>query len=116
MPRSSRISSAVGVVGPFAPSQTIFAFTLSALSTVITCSSAHGASTSQSSRSSSSFVIFSVPRRPASAPVSCLWAIALSMSIPFGSWMPLTESETAITFAPSSARNLARKLPTLPNP
>src|SRR6266540_1919028 len=41
IPRSSRISSAAGVVGPFAPSQTIFAFTLSAFSVVITCSREH---------------------------------------------------------------------------
>src|SRR5215475_9174618 len=42
MPRSSRISSAAGVTGPFAPSAMIFAFTWSAFERVITCSSAHG--------------------------------------------------------------------------
>ena len=47
-PLSSRISSAAGVTGPLAPSQMIDALTLSALSWVITCSSAQGASTSQS--------------------------------------------------------------------
>ena len=47
------------MTGPFAPSQTIRAFTCAALSALITCSSAHGASTSHSSSSSSSFVIAS---------------------------------------------------------
>ena len=87
-PLSSRISSAAGVIGPFAPSQTICAFTWAALSPVITCSSAHGASTSQSSSSSSSFVISSAPFRPASEPVSCLCAIAAATSIPFGLCSP----------------------------
>ena len=66
----------------FAPSQTILALILSALSVVITCSSAHGASTSQSLEQ----LLVRDPFgscRPASAPVSCLCAIAVSTSIPF---------------------------------
>ena len=43
-------------------------------------------------------------------------AIAAATSIPFGLCRPVVESETAITVAPSSARNFARKLPTLPKP
>jgi hypothetical protein len=82
MPLSSRISSAAGVTGPLAPSQMIFALTCDAFSLVITCSSAHGARTSQSSRSSSSFEIVSVSRSPSSAPVSCLCAIAAATSMP----------------------------------
>ena len=50
--------------------------------TVIACSSAQGARRSQSRRSSSSFVIASVSARPASAPVSRLWATAAATSIP----------------------------------
>ena len=60
-PRSSRISSAAGVTGPLAPSQIIRALTRGALSSVITCSSAHGARTSHSISTSSSFVISSAP-------------------------------------------------------
>ena len=48
----------------------------------ITCSSAHGASTSHSSSSSSSFVIGSAPRSPASEPVSPLCANAAATSMP----------------------------------
>src|SRR6266540_2974558 len=36
--------------------------------------------------------------------------------MPSGLCTPLVESETAITFTPSAARNFARKLPTLPKP
>ena len=72
MPRSSRISSAAGVVGPFAPSQIIFACTRGAFSAVITCSSAHGVSTSQSISISSSFVIASAPGNPSRTPCSAL--------------------------------------------
>jgi hypothetical protein len=92
------------------------AFTWAALSVVITCSSAHGASTSQSSSSSSSFVTASAPRKPCSVPVSRLCANAACTSIPLGLCKPAVESEIAITFAPSSARNFARNEPTLPNP
>ena len=76
-PLSSRISSAAGVVGPFAPSQMTFALTRSAFSSFITCSRLQGARMSQSSRRRSSFEI-ALPRRrgPASVPRSCLCAIA----------------------------------------
>jgi hypothetical protein len=83
----------------------IFARTLSAFSPVITCSSAHGASTSQSTSSRSSFEIGSAPRSPWSDPVSALRAIAAETSMPFGLESPPEESEIAMTFAPASARN-----------
>ncbi len=83
-PLSSRIASAAGVTGPFAPSQMIFALTWSALRSVMTCSSAHGARMSQSRSSSSSFVIGSAPCSPASVRCSRLCANAAGTSMPFG--------------------------------
>ena len=54
MPRLRRIASASGVVGPFAPSTTIFALMRGAFSAVIWRSSAAGIRMSQSSSSASS--------------------------------------------------------------
>ena len=50
------------VEGGSDPLQMIEALTFEAFCSVITCSSAHGASTSHSSSTSSSFVIASAPR------------------------------------------------------
>ena len=86
----------------------IRALTCAALSVLITCSSAHGASTSHSSSSSSSFEIASAPANPASVPCSDLCASTAGISSPFGACRPVVESETAITTAPSSASMRAR--------
>ena len=47
---------------------------------------------------------------------SRLYANAVGTSMPFGLYQAVVESEMATTFAPSSWRNFARKLPTLPKP
>lgn len=78
-----KITSASGVVGPFAISRTIFAFILSALSFVMTFSSAAGASMSQFTSSSSSFVMFLLPGKSLTAPVFCLCCINFGTSNPF---------------------------------
>ena len=65
-PLSLRIVSALAVVGPLAPSATIFALTSAAFLAVIWFSLAHGASTSTSRASSSSLEIGSAPSKPAS--------------------------------------------------
>src|SRR2546423_1817226 len=83
---------AAGVVGPFAPSQTMCALMRSAFSTVIACSSAHGASTSQSSSRSSSCGIGAAHARPASEPVRRLCASAARTSMPLGLWSAAVES------------------------
>src|SRR5436309_3522216 len=57
------MSSASGVVGPFAPSATSLALMLRALFSVMTSSSAADTSMSTSSSRSSSFEMFSVPER-----------------------------------------------------
>ena len=80
----------------------------SAFDSEITCSSAHGASTSTSRSKRSSFEIGSVPGSPPIEPVSRLRANAASTSIPFGLWTPPEESEIATTLAPSCTRKRAR--------
>ena len=114
---SSRIASASGVVGPFAPSSTILALTRPALASVITSSSAHGASTSQSSSSSSSFETASPPPSSDDRPPRCLVGEQRSdVEAARGRARPPLESETATTVAPASAANLANSEPTLPKP
>ena len=83
-PRSSRMSSAAGVTGPFAPSAIMRAFTSAAFPPWITCSSAHGASTSHSRSTSSSFEIVSAAAKPSSVPCSDLCASTDGTSSPFG--------------------------------
>ena len=96
------MSSAAGVSGPFAPSTITFAFTASAFVPETTCSSAQGASTSQSIVTSSSFVMRSPPLSSVSDPPSRLCANAAATSMPFALWSATLESEIATTVAPSS--------------
>jgi hypothetical protein len=79
MPFSSRIESALAVVGPFAPSQMILARTFAAFLLVITFSSAAGRSTSTSESSSSSFEFWSPPSKPSSDRTRFTCLIAASM-------------------------------------
>src|SRR3990172_3731123 len=64
MPRSLRTSSAPGVVGPFAASTMMRAFTSSAFDWLSTPSRAAGMNTSQSTARSSSLANASPPRQP----------------------------------------------------
>lgn len=66
--------SASGVVGPFASSRMSFALILPALSLVMTFSSAAGASISQGSSRTSSFVMFFAPGKSCTFPVFSLCA------------------------------------------
>ena len=91
------MSSAAGVSGPFAPSTITFAFTSAAFSSVTTCSSAHGAKTSQSSVMSSSLVMRSPPFNSESEPPERLCANAAATSMPFALCTPPVESEIATT-------------------
>ena len=70
MPRSYRMSSASGVVGPLAASAMIFALMLPALRAVIWFSSAAGTRMSHSVSRSSAFVISSAPGKPLTVPCS----------------------------------------------
>src|SRR6266511_3287702 len=97
MPRSWRISSAPGVVGPLAASTMISARMASALSSVIWLSSAAGTSTSQSIVSSSAFETSSAPEYPITVPVSAWWAARPVGDRPPGLWMPPFTSDTATT-------------------
>ena len=118
MPRSSRIESAVGVVGSFAPSTTTLqSIDRAFLSRVITPPRAHGTSQSHGISHSSSFVI----ARPSfHSETGCFCAACASrpgMSRPFSFTMPPFTSLTAITLAPASvSSSRARLPPTLPKP
>ena len=81
MPRSFRIFSPPGVVGPFAASMISRARTECAFFSVITASMAPGINTSTFSPSNSSFVIASASY-PASPPTRSMRSTALSMSMP----------------------------------
>ena len=84
IPFLNKISSASGVVGPFAPSVITFALILSAFSEVIWFSKAHGARTSTSNSNNSAFVIsFPYPLFAAIRPFSSKSFITASISIPF---------------------------------
>src|SRR5438876_6790248 len=83
IPRLWKRSSAYGVVGPFAPSAMIFAFTRGAFWDVSTPSSAHGARIFTSSSRSASFVTSFVPGKPTTLPVRSLNARTSFGSNPF---------------------------------
>src|SRR3989449_951226 len=83
MPRLCKMSSASGVVGPFAPSATIFPLMRGAFSDVRMPSRAHGATMSTSSSMSASFVISRVPGNPTTLPVFSLNARTSFGSKPF---------------------------------
>src|SRR3989454_5474717 len=83
MPRLCKMSSASGVVGPFAPSATIFPLMRGAFSEVRMPSRAHGATMSTSSSMSASFVISRVPGNPTTLPVFSLNARTSFGSKPF---------------------------------
>ena len=73
-PRSCRCRCASGVVGPLAPSTTIFALMAGALSIVIWFSSAAGMRTSTSSANSSSLSSGSPPGKPSTVLCCCAWS------------------------------------------
>src|SRR2546429_4315626 len=117
IPRLWKRSSASGVVGPFAPSAMIFAFTRGAFSDVRTPSRAHGARMSTSSSRTSSFETGFVPGNPTTDPDFSLKTWTSFGSNPFSLTMPPLESETATIFEPySSCISQAKCMPTLPNP
>ncbi len=68
----NRMSSASGVVGPFAASAMIFALIRDAFFVVITFSSAAGTRISHCSSSKASLVMGFVPGNPTTLPVFCL--------------------------------------------
>src|SRR5438445_806704 len=103
IPRLWKRSSASGVVGPFAPSAMIFAFTRGAFSDVRTPSRAHGARIVTSSSRSASFVTSFVPGKPTTLPVRSLNARTSFGSNPLSLKMPPFESETATIRAPCSS-------------
>ena len=105
--RGRSVSSASGSVGPFAPSRMTFARTSPAFSFVITPSSAHGASTSQSSVSRSSFEIRSAPGNPSTKRVSLRCFSSAGMSRPALFRIPHFTSETAMTLAPAACSRRA---------
>jgi len=115
-PRLNSMSSAIGVVGPFAASAMIFAFTREAFAEVIWFSSAAGTRMSTGSSSSALFEIDcpgrNVPRLW--PPSLCLWSAA-GFS-PFGSCTPPRESEAATISAPSALSSVASSPPALPKP
>lgn len=111
-----RMTSASGVVGPLASSKIIFAWILSALSFVITFSRAAGASISQGSSITSSFVMFFAPGKSCTFPVFSLCAWTFGMSSPFSLYIPPFESDTAMTLNPSLCAMVANHPPTFPNP
>ncbi len=113
----SRIASASGVVGPFAPSSTIAAWTRSAFAAVMTTSSAHGASTSHGSASSSSFVIAVAGVELGEPPAG----LPCGRSPPRRRGRPRRSGRRPSPrrrrpMAPASETNLAKSEPTLPNP
>src|SRR5258708_4794835 len=116
IPLSSRILSALAVVGPFAPSQMIFALIFGAFLLVITFSIAAGTSTSQSQVSSCSLVIASAPGKPVSWRWSLAQAIAAPTSIPFALYRAPLLSPRPTIFAPFLDSKSAVTEPTLPNP
>ena len=81
-PRSRRIASASGVVGPLAPSAISLALTRAALRAVIWPSMAAGTRMSQSSSNRSSLEMRSVRGVPTMLPVSWRWRRASERSMP----------------------------------
>ncbi len=93
-PFASRMSSAAGVTGPFAPSTRIFAFT--SVGVVLRdhlLERARREERRSRAASSSSFVMRSPPFNSVSEPPPRLCANAAAMSMPFALWMPPDESE-----------------------
>src|SRR3989441_6144817 len=118
MPRSSRIRSAVGVVGSFAPSTTTLQSTVLAFaSLVITPPRAAGTSHSQGIVQSSSFVMRLPSFHSETGFPWATWARSPGISSPLSLYIPPDTSLTATTVAPASLlRRRARWLPTLPKP
>src|SRR3989304_1293689 len=80
----NRMSSASGVVGPFAPSAPILARTRGAFSAAVAFSSADGARMSTSSSRRSSFEIGFEPGKPVTDPFFSLWTSTSFGSHPLG--------------------------------
>src|SRR2546429_164181 len=116
MPFFSRISSAAAVVGPFAPSQMIFALICGAFLRVMTFSVAAGTSTSHSTVSRASLLIGSPLGYPASWRCSLTHSSMSGMSSPWGLCTAPDLSDTATIIAPSLAIRSAATEPTFPNP
>src|SRR3989454_2309209 len=118
MPRSSRIRSAVGVVGSFAPSTTTLQSTVLAFaSLVITPPRAAGTNHSQGIVQSSSFVMRLPPFHSETGFSCATWASSPGISSPLSLYIPPDTSLTATTVAPASLLSKrARWLPTLPKP
>src|SRR5438034_1101099 len=118
MPRSSRIESAVGVVGSFAPSTTTLqSIDRAFLSRVITPPRAHGTSQSHGISHSSSLVIARPSFHSETGRFCAACASRPGMSRPLSLTMPPFTSLTAITLAPASvSSSRARWPPTLPKP
>src|SRR5437763_574311 len=118
MPRSSRMRSALGVVGSFAPSTTTLqSMTRALASLVITPPSAAGTSQSQGMVQSCSLAIAFPAFHSDTGFRAAVWAKSPGMSRPLSFTIPPATSDTAMTFAPASpCSNRARCPPTLPNP
>src|SRR3989442_1749384 len=118
MPRSSRIRSAVGVVGSFAPSTTTLQSTVLAFaSLVITPPRAAGTNHSQGIVQSSSVVMRLPPFHSETGFPCATWARSPGISSPLSLYIPPDTSLTATTVVPASLlRRRARWLPTLPKP
>ena len=116
-PFASRISSAAGVVGPFAPSSTISR--LDAVGVRLGDHLLERARREHVAPKLEQLLVRDRARRRRSRrsgrPRACARAAAATSS-PSGSWRPPVESETATTFAPASAANRANSEPTLPKP
>mmetsp|Transcript_11863 Transcript_11863/g.25474 ORF Transcript_11863/g.25474 Transcript_11863/m.25474 type:complete len:201 (+) Transcript_11863:919-1521(+) len=116
IPRSLRILSPSGVVGPLAASTTILHCSLAALASVMTPPMAAGMSTSQGV-----FRISALSKDVASLnstkalPEAMCWRRAL-MLMPLSLWMAPLTSDTATTLPPCSCRMSAAQAPTLPKP
>ncbi len=92
------------------------ALTRSAFSSVITCSSAHGARMSHWSSTQLLVRHRLCVREPGERPVLLLVRERHGTSMPFGLWTPPCESDAATTLEPSRWRRRARFAPTFPNP
>ena len=82
IPLSARIASAVGVVGPLAPSTTSLASIVGAVCSVMTPSTAAGTTTSQGIAKRSLGGIGSAPGNPSTVPVSSTKASSAGTSMP----------------------------------
>ena len=104
MPRSSRIRSAVGVVGSLAPSTTTLQSMVRAFaSLVITPPSAAGTSQSHGIVHNASFVIAVPPGNSATGRRVAVCASSAGMSSPLSFATPPFTSDTATTRTPASA-------------